>query len=264
MSLDLCYNSFNDSSLEKLIEKIYEPYLKDSDAQKTCVKEPKKVDGPTEKPLKGTTKQDRNLHHDLQPTTSQKQLDSRSSAPKNPAKPLRPSLGKQSQAQQSHQNHRRQSHEQPKSPQKKISPKELRTRTNSSSSHKTSPRNDTRSLFNPKALHKVESAIDKLQIKSSNETTTTTRQISTNPPELEVPQSTTIDESNTILKQQNSNGNGSIKPQAPANKVYFKEENVENLSWNVETSFEDPENPADPTSPNNQYSSSFLNFLSNN
>lgn len=71
-----------------------------------------------------------------------------------------------------------------------------------------------------------------------------------------------------ILKQQNSRSSSlsaSTKTRlSSTSKVYFREENVENLSWdNSSTSFD--ENPDDLTSPKeNPYSSSFLNFLGNN
>jgi len=73
-----------------------------------------------------------------------------------------------------------------------------------------------------------------------------------------------------ILRQQNSRSStpSSAAPSAKykANKVYFREENVENLTWNGETSYvEDPEDPDSANSPKvNPYSSSFLNFLSSN
>lgn len=49
-------------------------------------------------------------------------------------------------------------------------------------------------------------------------------------------------------------------------KVYFREENVENLTWNGESAIDgDSEDPDASTSPKlNPYSSSFLNFLSSN
>lgn len=71
-----------------------------------------------------------------------------------------------------------------------------------------------------------------------------------------------------ILRQQNSHN--STPPSAkckPPNKVYFREENVENLSWNNDEASRDrdAEDPDQSTSPQvNPYSSSFLNFLSNN
>lgn len=71
-----------------------------------------------------------------------------------------------------------------------------------------------------------------------------------------------------ILRQQNSHN--LTPPSAkckPPNKVYFREENVENLSWNNDeaTHDRDAEDPDQSTSPQvNPYSSSFLNFLSSN
>lgn len=267
MTLDLYYRNFNDSNLEKSIEKFYEPYLLEC-ANKNISKDIK-LSEESEKVIKLSS---RVLQ---QPTTSQKstvsnerRYERQPSVPKSaPVKPLRPPLRKSEPVYHSngynsntHQPTQRshsvpQTLQQHKSPQKKISPKELRTRTNSNS-NKTSPRNDKILTISPRALHKVESAIDKLQIKSSNDVKQTSNTSET------VPQSE--NDENLILKQQNANGN-SVKStkNSGTSKVYFKEENVENLSWNGETSFEDPENPADPTSPN-QYSSSFLNFLSNN
>lgn len=268
MTIDLYYSNFNDSNLEKSIEKIYEPYLLEC-ANKNISRDIKKSEE-SEKVIK------LNSRVLQQPTTSQKstvsnerRYERQPSVPKSvPVKLLRPPLRKSEPIYHSnsynsniHQPTQRshsvpQTLQQHKSSQKKISPKELRTRTNSNNNNKTSPRNDKVSSISPRALNKVESAIDKLQIKSSNDI----KQMSnTSEP---VPQSE--NDENLILKQQNSIGN-SVKStkNSGTSKVYFKEENVENLSWNGETSFEDPENPADPTSPN-QYSSSFLNFLSNN
>jgi hypothetical protein len=274
MTLDLYYSNFTEAILEKSIEKVYEPYLLES-ANRNISKEMKKSEE-TEKVIKVSSSSSSSKVNGnsppQQPTTSQKSTASserkyerQSSVPKSPVKPLRPPLRKsepvyQSNSTNSHQ-HTPRSHSVPqtttqqyKSPQKKISPKELRARTNSN--NKTSPRNDKGSTISPRALQKVESAIDKLQIKSSNDIKQTSNTSE------HVPQS--ANDENIILKQQNSNGNNSVKSKnSGTSKVYFKEENVENLSWNGETSFEDPENPADPTSPN-QYSSSFLNFLSNN
>jgi len=275
MTLDLYYSNFNESSLEKSIEKVYEPYLLEC-ANQNISKEIKKSEE-TEKVIKVSSSSSSSKVNgnspSQQPTTSQKstapserKYERQSSVPKSPVKPLRPPLRKSEPVYQSNSNstnshhHTPRSHSVPqtqqynKSPQKKISPKELRTRTNSN--NKTSPRNDKGSTISPRALQKVESAIDKLQIKSSNEIKQTS-----NTSEPDVPLSANDD--NLILKQQNSNGSSVKSKNSGTSKVYFKEENVENLSWNGETSFEDPENPADPTSPN-QYSSSFLNFLSNN
>lgn len=72
-----------------------------------------------------------------------------------------------------------------------------------------------------------------------------------------------------ILRQQNShNFTPPSSKCKPNNKVYFREENVENLSWNngTETPHDrDAEDPDQSTSPQvNPYSTSFLNFLSSN
>lgn len=81
--------------------------------------------------------------------------------------------------------------------------------------------------------------------------------------------SNTADEN--ILRQQNSRSSTPSSTATPAkykvnSKVYFREENVENLTWNGETSFEgDPDDLDESTSPKvNPYSSSFLNFLKTN
>ncbi|CRK95766.1 CLUMA_CG009223, isoform A [Clunio marinus] len=128
----------------------------------------------------------------------------------------------------------------PTSPQKKLSPQELRSKKGQASNGLM--RNET-SNKSPK-------------------------QHSTNGHESESSQN--VDEN--VLKQQNSR---SSTPAATASsntkyktnsQVYFREENVENLTWNGEVSFEgDPDDPEATTSPKvNPYSSSFLNFLSSN
>lgn len=91
--------------------------------------------------------------------------------------------------------------------------------------------------------------------------------------DLEPSSSTDLTDDN-ILRQQNSRSSHSPSSVAALptkckvnNKVYFREENVENLTWNGEPSYiEDPEGDPDAsTSPKvNPYSSSFLNFLSSN
>ncbi|XP_070499183.1 uncharacterized protein [Chironomus tepperi] len=270
MTLDLHYSSFSDA-ISKSIDKVYKPYLLESPNINPNFSKDMKKSEESEKVIKVTSKINENSPPQ-QPTTSQKSTVSNErryerypSVPKSvPVKPVRPPLRKSepiyhsnsynSNTHQPTQRSQSVPQTQHKSPQKKVSPKELRTRTNSN--NKTSPRNDKVSSKSPKALHIVESAIDKLQIKSSNEIKQTSN---TSEP---VPQS--ANDENLILKQQNSNGNSVKSPKnSDASKVYFKEENVENLDWNGESSFEDPEKPADPVSPN-QYSSSFLNFLSNN
>jgi len=70
-----------------------------------------------------------------------------------------------------------------------------------------------------------------------------------------------------ILKQQNSRSSTPVKKANTnaANKVYFREENVENLTWDTNNSSFDGEDPDASTSPKvNPYSSSFLNFLGGN
>lgn len=134
----------------------------------------------------------------------------------------------------------------PQSPQKKTSPQELRS--------KKSPPTAKGSNV---AAQRTESA---QQQESSNSPPLT--------PDLS-PQNGNNDEN--ILRQQNSRSStpSSTAPSTKYkanNKVYFREENVENLTWNGETSFDgDVEDPDASTSPKvNPYSSSFLNFLSSN
>ena len=74
-----------------------------------------------------------------------------------------------------------------------------------------------------------------------------------------------------ILRQQNSRSSTPVSSNTTPkhkvnNKVYFREENVENLTWNGEPSIDaEAEDPDASTSPKvNPYSSSFLNFLSSN
>jgi hypothetical protein len=139
----------------------------------------------------------------------------------------------------------------PKSPTKRLSPKELRTK-NKSVQEKTSPSPQPSSKA---SIVKVENGIDKLKIKCTNN------------PKIELPTPANVIDEN-VLKQQNAciSAENSVAKSKETAKAYFKEENVENLNWNGDNSFDDLETPpADPVSPKtNQYSSSFLNFLSNN
>lgn len=67
-----------------------------------------------------------------------------------------------------------------------------------------------------------------------------------------------------VLRPQNSPSASAPKPKVSSqtDKVYFREENIENLTWNGESAI-DCEDPESSTSPKvNPYSSSFLNFLS--
>lgn len=136
------------------------------------------------------------------------------------------------------------SHIPPQSPTKKLSPQELRS--------KKSP-----------TPHRVDSAIDKPKVQSTNS--------------LDHDSLTSAEGSlqngndENILRQQNSrdstpSSTTPAKCKVSNSKVYFREENVENLEWNGETSFDgDCDDPDASTSPKvNPYSSSFLNFLSSN
>lgn len=75
-----------------------------------------------------------------------------------------------------------------------------------------------------------------------------------------------------VLRQLNSRMDSPSSSALPAkykinnSKVYFREENVENLTWHGDGSFAgDADGPDESTSPKvNPYSSSFLNFLSSN
>lgn len=75
-----------------------------------------------------------------------------------------------------------------------------------------------------------------------------------------------------VLRQQNSRSSTPSSTTLPVKykinngKVYFREENVENLTWHGDGSIVgDGEGPDESTSPKvNPYSSSFLNFLSSN
>ena len=129
-------------------------------------------------------------------------------------------------------------------PQKKISPQELRSKKFSTGS------NRSESVPRPYKPHYTELVT----------------------PQTERSPTQTNGTDENILRQQNSRSSTpSSSAPGPAkykvnNKVYFREENVENLTWNGETSFDgDAEDPDASTSPKvNPYSSSFLNFLSSN
>lgn len=136
----------------------------------------------------------------------------------------------------------------PQSP-KKRSPQELRSK-------KSPPVNET------KSSPRYENAIERTKVQSRN--SFEQRE------DPEVPIQNGNDEN--VLRQQNSRSS-TPSSAAPAkykvnNKVYFREENVENLTWNGEASFDGDASFDDPdasTSPKvNPYSSSFLNFLSSN
>lgn len=75
--------------------------------------------------------------------------------------------------------------------------------------------------------------------------------------------SQTFNNDENILRPQNL-PSASAPKQKVSSKVYFREENIENLTWNGESAI-DGEDPDPSNSPKvNPYSSSFLNFLSSN
>lgn len=139
------------------------------------------------------------------------------------------------------------------SPRKKLSPQELRS--------KKSPPSTNGTRVSPRS----ENAGERSRVQS---TKSFDQRDPSPPPELSLQNGN--DEN--ILRQQNSRSSTPSNT-TPAkykvnNKVYFREENVENLTWNGETSFDGDASFDDPdasTSPKvNPYSSSFLNFLSSN
>ena len=137
---------------------------------------------------------------------------------------------------------------------KKMSPQELR--------NKKSPPMRNGSTSAPR----TENAIERVKVQNVQSTNSSdVEQNSTNSSDAP------SQNDENILRQQNSRSSTPSSTAPPAkykvnNKVYFREENVENLTWNGETSYvEDPEDPDESISPKvNPYSSSFLNFLSSN
>lgn len=138
-------------------------------------------------------------------------------------------------------------------PGRKLSPQELRNQKSSQSATNGSPLKPSRSS----------SAIRSPKVQSTNSFDNESRTESSE----STHQNGTDD---YVLRQQNSRSSTPSLTAVPArykinnSKVYFREENVENLTWHGEGS-----NVADgldePTSPKvNPYSSSFLNFLSSN
>lgn len=136
------------------------------------------------------------------------------------------------------------------SPQKKLSPQELRIK-------KSSPNNAQRS---PESNH------ERPRPQSING-----RDRDPQPQQATAEPSLANGTDENILRQQNSrsstpSSSNPSKCKTMNNKVYFREENVENLTWNGETSFDgEADDPDASVSPKvNPYSSSFLNFLSSN
>lgn len=148
----------------------------------------------------------------------------------------------------------------PKSPQK----------TNYQNQNATSPKSASRSVSASPQFRSY-SASKKLspqEIRSKNSHQMNGR--------VEKPSDRAINQPDQIISSQNFNNDENIlRPQnltkQKANdskennsKVYFREENIENLTWNGESAI-DCEDPESSTSPKvNPYSSSFLNFLSSN
>lgn len=128
---------------------------------------------------------------------------------------------------------------------KKLSPQELRSR-------KSPPAKNGRESTSPRQEKVVETV--KVQNNSKNSVVE-----QNSPTNSEAPSQN--DEN--ILRQQNSRSStpSSTAKSKVINKVYFREENVENLTWNDETT-DDPETSTSPKV--NPYTSSFLNFLSRN
>lgn len=259
MILDLYYSNFNHTTLENCIEKLYNKYLNDSHSEKVQ----RKKEAATERERVTVKKQENGRIH---ATTSRKapvKIErrsesvsySRSVPPKSPTKksssPTRKSEPHYYYRSQSSQPPQRTPQKNTSQPQRKISPKELQNRA------RTSPHQPASSM-SPKALFKVEKELDKLNIEAAQH---------------QSPKHVQANGDENILRQQNSSENSSpintLKPKPPAtnnsnSKVYFREENSENLSWNGENSFEDDPDGVAESPRVNQYSNSFLNFLSNN
>jgi hypothetical protein len=289
MTLDLYYSNFNEETLGNSLDKMYQNYLIDNEKcdEKLHVNGEKKNPDNTKVQTQSASKPKKEIVQKPNITDITAASDTKRNERPRPQLSLRsPPKGKVPATRRSepttpqspnitkNNSHYRHSSSNPPnlSPPKKISPKELRTRTKEDKSASSSSLQ-----ISPRGINKVQSAIDKLQIKNSrniqvqeNKNNVQNGAVTINSPLSSLPPShnESTNKSNScdenVLKQQNVN-NASSKPAAVNGKVYFKEENSENLSWNGETSFEDPET-TDATSPKpmNQYSSSFLNFLSNN
>lgn len=263
MILDLHYSNFNYALLENCLEKVYKKYLPDSASHENKVQkreEPPKVtiknvheNGSRTQPVPSTSKK---TH-----VKNERRSESyRSVPPRSPTKTSPPSRKSEPPSYQPPSYHRtpqqppRSPQQQKSSPPKKISPRDLRNRVKSERGSSAPP-------VSPKAIGKVEKDFDKLNIEAARQKPT-----QKSPEQLKI--QSNVEEN--ILRQQNSSENSSPsgtlkqKPVTNASKVYFKEENAENLSWNGETSFEDDPETTIESPRVSQYSSSFLNFLSNN
>lgn len=263
MILDLYYSNFNYALLENCIEKLYNKYLPDSTNNESKKKE--------EAPPKASVVKAYENGNKTQsaPSTSSKKSAVRSERrsesyhrsvpPKSPTKtspPNRKSEPHSYQPQQYRpspptQQQQTRSPQKTSPPQKKLSPRDLKNRVKS----------ERGSSAPPMSPRRLEKELDKLNIETAQKLP---QQKATE--QVQVPPS--VEEN--ILRQQNSSENsspsGTLKPKpvTNTNKVYFKEENSENLSWNGETSFEDDPEATIESPRVSQYSSSFLNFLSNN
>lgn len=177
--------------------------------------------------------------------------------PSSPASPFRngPTTSPQKNRHRSPQKSSPPHRNAPQTPPKKTSPQDLRRKKSpTTNGHSSASRTPTSANVKPKLQ----------STNSVDQDTTATASSEVLPPNG-------TDEN--ILRQQNSRSSTpSSMTAVPAkckqvdSKVYFREENVENLTWNGETSFDgDAEDPDASTSPKvNPYSSSFLNFLSSN
>jgi hypothetical protein len=263
MTLDLYYANFNSQIIESTVEKIYQPYLLDNpNDMKNSVTNvstqpvPLSTKRVEEKPLRVPTAI--KSHQPPPSSTRQPAYDRRSERipPKSPVKTTaRPQQGRRLEPPRSITPTSYQ--QKPASPQKKVSPKELRARR--------FEKETTASHNHPKqSLNKVESAIDKLQIKSdthsSNQRQNQPDTPPTSPTKNHVTNSSSSDEN--ILKQQNSNGRTKSKQELDYLKVCLSPDNTENLSWNG--SLENLSDDQEDTSPKlNKYSDSFMKYLKN-
>lgn len=242
MILDLNFSNFKNTAMESSLEKLYNKYLMDSGekVKESAPQENGKKSPPTKVPPMRVERKSESYHRNggprsplktSQPTRKSEPPSHSYRAEKKPQVPSSPTT-------------RTPTTQKFSPPQKKISPKDLRNRTRERVAPQSPP-------VSPKAIEK---GINKLNIE----------------PKVQ----NNVDEN--ILRQQNSSETSPVntmiksKPQPPplavnaANKVYFKEENSENLSWNGDASFEDDPDATIESPRVNQYSSSFLNFLSNN
>jgi hypothetical protein len=292
MTLDLYYSNF--SNVGDALEKMYEKFLLDDIKVATTLPptvENGKVTKPSEggKPAKSQENgritpsierlsiskkteevkknAPRNLRVQIKKSESRDSMRSGPAspakvAPRSPHKPTTPNrFSPQSPLKTSPTNRNGNQSPQKSSPpvrsnsqpsRKKLSPQELRS--------KKSPPSANGTRVSPRS----ENAGERTTVQS---TKSLDQQDSSPPPEVSLQNGN--DEN--ILRQQNSRSStpsNTTPAKYKVNKVYFREENVENLTWNGETSFDGDASFDDPdasTSPKvNPYTSSFLNFLSSN